>query len=278
MRVQIGIIGLGLMGGSLALAARNCYKDIEIIGFDHNDQHCIEALQYTLVDKVIDELEGFAEVDILFLAVPVDGIIAILQRLRRVSPDTTIIDLGSTKAKIVRAVPPALRKNFVAAHPMTGTEKSGPSAAIEGLYHGKAVVLCDIEQSGELQRNRAKEFFTDIGMKLFYMDAESHDRHAAYISHMPHALSFALANAVMKQENPKAIVALAGGGFKDMSRIAKSSPTMWRDIFQQNRSHLLEGIDCFAGELAECKKLIEEERWEELHLWMTKANALHHIL
>ena len=276
--MQIGIVGLGLMGGSLGIAARKSYPGVEIIGFDHNDQHCIEALEYGIVDKVIDELDGFADVDILFLAVPVDGIIAILQHLSPVSSKTTIIDLGSTKAKIIASVPPALRENFVAAHPMTGTEKSGPSAAVEGLYHGKAVVLCDIEKSGELQRDRAKQFFTDIGMKLFYMDAHAHDRHAAYISHMPHALSFALANAVMKQENPKAIVALAGGGFKDMSRIAKSSPTMWRDIFQQNRPHLLEGIDCFAGELAQCKKLIEEERWEELHQWMEKANALHHIL
>jgi len=276
--VKIGIIGLGLMGGSLGIAARKPYPNVEIIGFDHNDQHCIEALEYGIVDKVIDDYQGFFDVDLLFLAVPVDGIIAILQNLSPVSEKTTIIDLGSTKAKIVASVPSAIRKNFVAAHPMTGTEKSGPSAAIEGLYHGKAVVLCDVDQSGETQRDQAKQFFTDIGMKIFYMGAQEHDRHAAYISHMPHALSYALANSVMKQENPKAIIALAGGGFKDMSRIAKSSPNMWRDIFQQNREHLLDGIDCFAGELAQCRALIEEEKWEELHAWMTKANALHHIL
>jgi len=276
--VKIGIIGLGLMGGSLAIAARKIYHDLEIIGYDHNDQHCIEALELGIIDKVVDDLESFYNVDILFLAVPVDGIIEIVQNLRDIGKDTTIIDLGSTKAKIVNSVPPEIRQNFVAAHPMTGTEKSGPSAAIEGLYHGKAVVLCDVEESGEKQRDLAKQIFTDIGMKLFYMGSQEHDKHAAYISHMPHALSYALANSVMKQENPKAIIALAGGGFKDMSRIAKSSPTMWRDIFQQNRSHLLNGIDCFAGELAQCRVLVEEEKWDELHAWMTKANALHHIL
>jgi len=266
------------MGGSLGIAARKSYPNVEIIGFDHNDQHCIEALEYGIVDKIIDNLQGFSDSDLLFLAVPVDGIIATLKNLPPISERTTIIDLGSTKAKIVASVPSVIRKNFVAAHPMTGTEKSGPSAAIEDLYHGKAVVLCDVEQSGEAQRLKAKEFFTDIGMKIFYMNAQEHDRHAAYISHMPHALSYALANSVMKQENPKAIIALAGGGFKDMSRIAKSSPNMWRDIFQQNREHLLDGINCFTEELTQCRTLIEEEKWEELHAWMTKANALHHIL
>jgi len=161
---------------------------------------------------------------------------------------------------------------------MTGTEKSGPTAAIPDLYHGKAVVLCDMEKSGSRQQEVAKKLFTDIGMKLFYMDAQEHDKHAAYISHMPHALSYALANAVMRQENPKAITALAGGGFKDMSRIAKSSPTMWRDIFQQNRVHLLDGIESFTQELNRCKALVENEEWEALHAWMTEANALHHIL
>ncbi len=276
--VKIGIIGLGLMGGSLGIALKKSYGDTEVIGFDHNAQHCIEALEYGIVDKVVDTLEDLHGVDVLFLAVPVDGIIALLEDLPHIEKKTAIIDLGSTKEKIVRSVPKEIRENFVAAHPMTGTEKSGPSAAIEGLYHGKAVVLCDIEESGEAQRNIAKQIFTDIGMKLFYMGAKEHDRHAAYISHMPHALSYALANAVMKQEDPKAITALAGGGFKDMSRIAKSSPNMWRDIFQQNREYLLSGIDSFAEELERCRSLVEEEKWEALHHWMSKANTLHHIL
>ena len=276
--MRVGVVGLGLIGGSLSMAIRKVYPDSTVIGFDHNDQHCIEALELGLVDKVVDDFDDFFGVDILFLAVPVDGIITILSMLTHVAEHTAIVDLGSTKAKIVNSVPPSIRSNFVAAHPMTGTERSGPTAAIADLYHGKAVVLCNIEDSGETQHQLTKEIFADIGMKIFYMDATEHDRHAAYISHMPHALSYALANAVMKQEDPKAIIALAGGGFRDMSRIAKSSPNMWKDIFEQNRDNLLNGIDCFAGELAQCRELVAQERWDELHSWMERANRLHEVL
>ena len=247
--MNLGIIGLGLMGGSFALALRARYKDIEILGYDHNDQHCIEALELNLVDRITDDLEDFFTQDLIILAIPVHGIIATLPKLIGISKKTTIIDFGSTKKKIVQSVPMQIRENFVAAHPMTGTEKFGPSAAKTDLYRGKVVVLCDIDDSGEQQRRFAKRIFTDLGMKIFYMDAQEHDRHAAFISHMPHALSFALANAVMKQENPKAIIALAGGGFKDMSRIAKSSPTMWSEIFSQNQVNLLQAISCFKTKL-----------------------------
>jgi len=276
--MTIGIIGLGLMGGSLSLAMREIDKEIEVIGLDHNPQHCIEALKLNLVDKVVESLDEIKEVDLLFLSVPVDGIIAILQALPPLPETTTVIDMGSTKAKIVAAVPESIRPNFVAAHPMTGTEKFGPSAAFADLYRGKAVVLCDLELSGEHQQEAAKKVFTDLGMKLFYMDARAHDRHAAFISHMPHALSFALAHSVMRQEDPRAIVALAGGGFRDMSRIAKSSPAMWRDVFEQNSDHLLEAIDAFSEELDRCRVLVEQGDWAGLYQWMEEANRLHEIL
>jgi prephenate dehydrogenase len=230
------------------------------------------------VDKVVDTMEEIKAVDVLFLSVPVDGIIVILQQIVPLPPETTVIDLGSTKARIVASVPETIRSNFVAAHPMTGTEKFGPSAAIDDLYRGRAVVLCNLEESGSHQQETAKRIFADIGMKIFYMDAEAHDRHAAIISHMPHALSYALANSVMTQEDPKAIIALAGGGFRDMSRIAKSSPAMWRDIFEQNQDNLLKAIDRFSDELTLCRRLVAEEKWDELNAWMAEANALHEIL
>ena len=277
--MKVGIIGLGLMGGSFALALRAHYKkELEILGYDHNDQHCIEALQLNLVDKITDDLEAFYPLDLIVLAIPVDGIIQIIKEFDGISEHTTIIDFGSTKKQIVDSIPPSIRKNFVAAHPMTGTEKFGPSAAVPDLYRGQVVVLCDIEESGEHQRKFAKRIFTDLGMKIFYMEAGEHDRHAAFISHMPHVLSYSLANTVMKQENPKAILALAGGGFRDMSRIAKSSPDMWTDIFRQNRQHLLQAIESFKGELEQCQQLVEQEEWEALHHWMEEANRLHEIL
>jgi prephenate dehydrogenase len=276
--MRVGIIGLGLMGGSFALALRGQYSDLEIIGYDHNDQHCIDALQLGLADKISDDLEDFTSLDLIVLAIPVDAIIQVLGEFDSLAESTTMIDFGGTKKPIVEAVPPQIRKNFVAGHPMTGTEFSGPQAALPDLYRGKVMVFCDIEESGEHQRKFAKRIFTDLGMKLFYMDAAEHDRHAAFISHMPHALSYSLANAVMKQENPKAIIALAGGGFRDMSRIAKSSPKMWTDIFRQNKKNILLAIACFKGELERCETLVENEEWDELYRWMERANRLHEIL
>jgi len=275
---KVGIVGLGLMGGSFAMALKKIYSGCKIVGYDHNDQHCIEALELGIADKITDELRDLYEMDLIILAIPVDAIIAILGKFEALSPRTTIIDLGSTKKLIVESVPESIRENFIASHPMTGTEKFGPSAALPDLYRGKVVVLCNIEDSGEIQRKTAKEIFSDMGMKIFYMDAAEHDRHAAFISHMPHALSYSLANAVMRQENPRDIIALAGGGFRDMSRIAKSSPNMWIDVFRQNRDNLMEAIECFKKELDRCEKMVENEEWERLYGWMEKANGLHEIL
>jgi prephenate dehydrogenase len=278
-KMRVGIIGLGLMGGSLSLAMREKYHNtIEVIGLDHNDEHSIQALKMGLVDKVVESVEEVKDVDVLFLSVPVDGIIAILQELSPLPKRTTVIDLGSTKAKIVASVPETIRVNFVAAHPMTGTEKFGPTAAINDLYRGKAVVLCDIDQSGVHQQETAKRIFADVGMKIFYMGAQAHDRHAAFISHMPHALSYALANSVMVQEEREAIIALAGGGFRDMSRIAKSSPAMWRDIFEQNQENLIEAIESFQAELDRCRTLVAQSQWDDLGQWMAEANRLHEVL
>jgi len=274
---KIGIIGLGLMGGSLSLALKKTPTPYHFIGLDHNREHCEQALELGLVDTITDSLEGISHCDIVFLTIPVDGIIAVAKQLKPTNPDCTVIDLGSTKAKI-SGIPNETRHFFVTAHPMTGTEKFGPTAALPDLYEDKVVVLCDLEKSGEKQQKTAKKLFTSIGMRLVFMGAKEHDRHAAFISHMPHALSYALANAVMRQEDPESIVALAGGGFRDMSRIAKSSPSMWEDIFRQNKTNLIEAIECFQKELEECKQMVEHEEWKELNRWMEEANTLHDIL
>jgi len=275
---KIGLIGLGLMGGSLSIALKETKKPFHFIGLDHNQLHCEEALKLGLVDEIVHDLDAMASCDIILLSIPVDSIIAIAQELKVLTPDCTIIDLGSTKEKISHSIPEAIRANFVTAHPMTGTEKFGPTAALSGLYKDKIVVLCDMQMSGIYQQEVAKSLFESIGMKLVYMDAKAHDRHAAYISHMPHALSYSLATSVMKQEDKKSIVALAGGGFKDMSRIAKSSPNMWEDIFRQNKSNVLEAIKTFQSELKKCEKMIEAEEWDKLNSWMQEANTLHDIL
>jgi len=278
MTTKIGIIGLGLMGGSLSLALKKTSENYYFVGLDHNKAHCAEALSLGLVDETVQTLEAIKECDILILTIPVDAIISVARQLGSLHEKCTVIDLGSTKEKISESIPENIRKNFVTAHPMTGTEKFGPGAAIDDLYEGKVVVLCDMEKSGEHQQKIAKKLFSDIKMTLVFMGAKEHDRHAAFISHMPHALSYALANAVMKQEDPESIVALAGGGFRDMSRIAKSSPQMWEDIFRQNQTNLIEAIEAFETELKECRHMVENEAWEKLNRWMAQANTLHDIL
>jgi len=278
VNIKVGIVGLGLMGGSLSLALQKHSKDYYFIGLDHNEEHCSQALKLGLVDEITTSLETLKTCDIIFLTIPVDGIIAISKQLGSLPSKCTVIDLGSTKEKISLSIPSEIRHNFVTAHPMTGTEKFGPTAALEDLYTDKVVVLCDIKKSGELQAKVAKKLFSDIGMNIVWMGAKEHDRHAAFISHMPHALSYALANTVIKQEDSESIIALAGGGFKDMSRIAKSSPNMWEDIFRQNKSNVLEAIQTYQSELKKCQKMIENEEWDTLNVWMREANTLHDIL
>jgi prephenate dehydrogenase len=274
--MNITIIGLGLMGGSLGFSLKKLPFIKNVFGFDHNKHHQARALEIGFVDKLI-AFEEVLQSDVIFLAIPVNGIIASLQELKEVKPTATIIDLGSTKHDIVNHVPQQIRKNFIAAHPMTGTEKFGPDAAIEKLYDNKIVVLCNLEYSGEQQQEVAKKIFTALNMKLIYMDAKDHDNHAAYISHLPHLISFALANSVLSQEDPKKILELAAGGFKDMSRLAKSSPHMWADIFKQNRTHVLEAVQHFKKELDQFETYLKEHDFKSLHEAMDKANSLHDI-
>ncbi|MCT7528594.1 prephenate dehydrogenase [Aliarcobacter cryaerophilus] len=276
--MNIGIIGLGLMGGSLAKAVKRYGISKKVYGFTNSEKNKKEIEELGLVDELVD-LETLKKVsDVIILSIPVDAIISMFPNFLDINEKTTIIDMGSTKEYIVKNIPPKIRKNFIAAHPMTGTEKNGPKAAIDNLYEGKTVVLCDLEDNANMHVNKAFKIFQEIGMRIVVMNSHEHDVNACYISHLPHLISFSLANTVMSHQNPKEIIALAAGGFKDMSRIAKSSPRMWGDIFKQNRENMLESIKSFEEQMNEAKKMIEEERYEDLENWMKKANSLHEIL
>ncbi|MBK6302420.1 MAG: prephenate dehydrogenase [Arcobacter sp.] len=276
--MNIGIIGLGLMGGSLAKAVKRYGISKKVYGFTNSEKNKKEIEELGLVDELVD-LETLKKVsDVIILSIPVDAIISMFPNFLDINEKTTIIDMGSTKEYIVKNIPTKIRKNFVAAHPMTGTEKNGPKAAIDNLYEGKTVVLCDLEDNANMHVNKAFKIFQEIGMRIVVMNSHEHDVNACYISHLPHLISFGLANTVMSHQNPKEIIALAAGGFKDMSRIAKSSPRMWGDIFKQNRENMLESIKSFEDQMNEAKKMIEEERYEDLENWMKKANSLHEIL
>ena len=276
--MNIGIIGLGLMGGSLAKAVKRYGISKKVYGFTNSEKNKKEIEELGLVDELVD-LETLKKVsDVIILSIPVDAIISMFPDFLDIDDKTTIIDMGSTKEYIVKNIPAKIRKNFVAAHPMTGTEKNGPKAAIDNLYEGKTVVLCDLEDNENMHVNKAFKIFQEIGMRIVVMNSHEHDVNACYISHLPHLISFGLANTVMSHQNPKEIIALAAGGFKDMSRIAKSSPRMWGDIFKQNRENMLKSIKSFEDQMNEAKKMIEEERYEDLENWMKKANSLHEIL
>ncbi|KAA6226265.1 MULTISPECIES: prephenate dehydrogenase [unclassified Campylobacter] len=275
--MKIAIIGLGLMGGSLGLCLKENKLISTVYGLDLSKENEEEALNLGLIHELIsfDKLELC---DIIFIATPVDAIIELLNKLAFISSKTTIIELGSTKRKIIENTPKHLIKQTIFAHPMTGTENSGPSAALKKLYKDAVCVLCDAENLDEVHRRRGVELFSHIGMKIVFMDSLAHDHHVAIISHLPHAISFALANFVIKEEDRRNIIHLAGGSFRGMSRIAKSNPIMWSEIFKQNKENLLESIRLFEKELQKCKQMIENNEVSSLNSWMGKANSLREFL
>ena len=275
--MNIGIIGLGLMGGSFAKAVKKYSIATKVYGYARSEKSRKEIEELNLVDELVDIKTLKDTCELIVLAIPVDNIIDILPEFLDIKNKTTIMDLGSTKEFIIKSVPSEIRKNVIAAHPMCGSEKFGPRAAVDDLYEGKTVVLCNLEENENHHVNKAFKVFQEIGMRIVAMDADEHDIHACYMSHLPHAISFSLANTVMGHEDPKSIIALAAGGFKSMSRVAKSSPDMWTDIFKQNRKNLLKSIDLFENHMKKVRQMVENENYDELKEWMRKANTLHEI-
>ncbi|EAK2872519.1 prephenate dehydrogenase [Campylobacter upsaliensis] len=275
--MKVGIIGLGLMGGSLGLCLRENKLISSVYGLDLDTQNAKDALKLGLIHELIG-FDKLSNCDIIFIATPVNAIIEILQNLKELPKTTTIIELGSTKRKIVESLPATLIKQTIFAHPMAGTENSGPKAAFKELYKDAVCVLCDSEVADDLHQKRAVEIFSHLGMRIVFMDSTSHDHHTAIISHLPHAISFSLANYVMREEDRRNIAYLGGPSFKGMCRIAKSSPLMWGGIFTQNKENILASIEHFQEELENCKKMLENCDENELKKWMEKANHLREIL
>ncbi|ELS5288756.1 prephenate dehydrogenase, partial [Campylobacter upsaliensis] len=269
--MKVGIIGLGLMGGSLGLCLKENKLISSVYGLDLDAQNAKDALKLGLIHELIG-FDKLSNCDIIFIATPVNAIIEILQNLKELPKTTTIIELGSTKRKIVESLPATLIKQTIFAHPMAGTENSGPKAAFKELYKDAVCVLCDSEVADDLHQKRAVEIFSHLGMRIVFMDSTSHDHHTAIISHLPHAISFSLANYVMREEDRRNIAYLGGPSFKGMCRIAKSSPLMWGGIFTQNKENILASIEHFQEELENCKKMLENCDENKLKKWMEKAN------
>jgi len=277
--MKLTVIGLGLIGGSMAKDLRKAGFAHEITGVDASQENAQEALQLGIIDR-IDSLEtAVAKADMVIIAIPVDKVLNTLTKvLDLISDQTTVIDVGSTKKLIAEAIENhPRRRNYVAAHPMSGTENSGPTAALEGLFEGKINIICDQEKCGPQHLAFAEKVFQVLGMDIAYMTADEQDHSTAFISHLPHAAAFALANAVLDKEDREIIFDLASGGFNSTVRLAKSSPEMWGPIFQQNKQYIVESLDVYIKHLKAFRKSIESDP-EEMMALMKNANRIRGIL
>lgn len=278
--MRVHIIGTGLIGGSFALDLRANFKDVQITGTDASEENLAKAQQLGLIDRPAGN-EELKEADVVIIAVPMDMSIPVLKEvLDNVGNDTLVFDVGSTKAMLCKSVDDhANRRNFLAAHPIAGTEFSGPEAAISQLYRDKTNIICEVEKTAFKLQERALEIFQKLGMRIRYMDPKSHDRHIAYVSHLSHISSFMLGKTVLeKEKNERDIFDLAGSGFASTVRLAKSSPAMWAPIFSQNKENVLETLDEYIQNLSHFRELIASDDFEEVYREMERTNHIKTIL
>ena len=277
---NISIIGVGLIGGSFALNLRALYKDAFIHGIDQNDAHIAEAIDLGLIDKK-GNLESIGQSDLVVLATPVNAALKLLPNiLDRLSPKALAVDMGSTKSIICQAVDGhPKRAQFLANHPIAGTEFSGPSAAHLSLFKNKTNIICDIEKTDPELSKSVLDIFEAIGMKIRYMDSKAHDRHIAYVSHLSHISSFMLGKTVIeKEKNERNIFDMAGSGFESTVRLAKSSPEMWAPIFEQNKANVIETLEEYIQNLNHFKALMESDDFEAIRSEMENTNYIKTIL
>ena len=278
---NVTIVGVGLIGGSFALALKENHLAINIIGVDTNEQNVEKALELGLINETLSLEDAVKKSALILLTIPVDATVNVVKKLMElVTSNHTIADAGSTKLALVDVLKNySLRKRFVATHPMWGTEHSGPEAAVSGAFRGKACVICDKENSADDAIATIESIYTKIGMHLVYMSAQAHDLHAAYISHISHITSFALANTVLEKEREDdAIFELASGGFESTVRLAKSNAAMWVPIFKQNRDNVLDVLNEHIMQLKKFKSCLEKENYDYLKELIEGANKIKRII
>lgn len=279
--MTVTIIGIGLIGGSLAMAMKEKGLAQKIIGVEANKAHKEKALELRLVDEVKELEEAISESDLVVLATPVNMVVKLLPEiLDRISAGQIVMDVGSTKDGIMEIVKGHRnRGRFVATHPMWGTEHSGPEAAVAGAFADKATVICDKENSDSDAVEVVENIYKKLGMHLVYMNGEEHDVHVAYVSHISHITSFALANTVLEKEREEdAIFELASAGFESTVRLAKSNPHTWASIFMQNRENVLDVLNEHISQLRKFKACLEKENYEYLEELMVNANKIKKVL
>jgi prephenate dehydrogenase len=278
--MTVTIIGVGLIGGSMALALKDKGFAHTVIGVDENPAHQQKALGLRLVDEIHPLEQAINLADVIVIAIPVGGVIKLLPSILDKVKWQVVIDVGSTKQGIVEAAKDhPQRHRFVATHPMWGTEYSGPEAAERNAFINKATVICNKEESDEDAVQLIENLYRELGMHIMYMNAKDHDLHVAYVSHISHITSFALANTVLEKEKEEdTIFELASAGFESTVRLAKSNPATWTSIFKENKENVLDVLNEHISQLRKFKASLEKENYEYLEELMTNANKIRRIL
>lgn len=279
-RKRITIVGVGLIGGSLAIQLHEKKLSSKLIGVDANKEHAKKAVELELVDETMSLDDAIEQSDVIVLAIPVDAMLKVVPSVLDKIDNQVVIDLGSTKSQLIELVKDhPKRGRYVATHPMWGTEYSGPQAAVRGAYENKAVIICNAHESDTDALEWTKAMYKKIGMHLLEMEANAHDLHAAYVSHISHITSFALANTVLEKEKEEnAIFELASAGFESTVRLAKSNPAMWVPIFLQNKENVLDVLKEHIAQLSRFKESIEKEDSQYLMRLIEDANKIRKII
>lgn len=278
--MKIGVFGIGLIGGSLSIQARKHFTDSKIYGFDLSNKNLNRALKLGLIDAILDSNE-IKNLNLILVAVPVNSVKSIvLDLFDQINKDSLIIDFSSTKKEICDAISDhPKRDQFLATHPIAGTEFSGPDSAFENLFHNKIQILCETNKTRKSLSEFATKWFLKIGMKIREINPIEHDLQVAYVSHLSHISSFMLGKTVIeKSKNETTILNLAGSGFESTVRLAKSSPEMWVPIFKQNRSNVIETLSQYIDNLNKFKNLVDECKYEEIYDQMKSINSIRKIL
>ena len=278
--MNVFIIGIGLIGGSMAKDIKRLYPNSKIYGIDTNASHLEEALALDLID-VKSSYDELNLANIVIVGIPVDVMVTELPKiLEEVNDDCVVMDAGSTKAALCKSLENhPKRRNFLACHPIAGTEFSGPSAAIDGLYQGKTNIICEVEKTAFKLQEKALELYQQLGMRIRYMNPEAHDKHIAYVSHLSHISSFMLGKTVIeKEKNERDIFDMAGSGFESTVRLAKSSPAMWTPIFKQNKENVVETLEEYIQNLEDFKQLLLKDDYKGIYNEMNNTNKIKEIL
>lgn len=276
----ITVIGIGLIGGSMAISLKeNGFAD-KIIGVDASQDNIDKAIRRRLIDEALPLNEAVEQSDLIIVSTPVDAMLGLLTEVLNMVDKQVVIDVGSTKLVLMEQLKlHPKRGRLVATHPMAGTEFSGPEAAIPNLFDGKCTVFCDVEDSDKDALAIVKDLYSSINMSPTYLDAKEHDLHTAYVSHISHISSFALALTVLeKEQNEKRIFELASGGFRSTVRLAKSSPDMWIPVFRQNRDNVLDVLDEHINQLAKFRSLLIKKDYNSFYQQIEKANQITKII